>query len=136
MTEADITQQIVMMMDLTINGTAVFFSMISAYIVALFFFIHRAPFALKFVAFLFFTLACAFLMLFMRGTFDHAHALQDALVELSKQGALSPVGKAAIARGIDAGNIDATLQQVMWGALGFVYLALLYLTFIRRWKLD
>jgi hypothetical protein len=136
MTEADITQQIMMMMDLTINGTAVFFSMISAYIVALFFFIHRAPIALKLVSFLFFTLACAFLMVFMRGTFDHAQALQAALVELSKQGPLSPVGEAAIRRGIGAESVDATLRNVMWGALGFVYLSLIYLTFVRRWKTD
>jgi hypothetical protein len=136
MTEADITGQLVQMMDMTINGTGLFFSMISAYIVAIFFFLHRAPVIMKLVGFLFFSLAAAFLMLFMRGTFDHSHALQAALVELSQRGDLSPVGKAAMARGIGAEGIDATIQQVMFGALGLVYLTLFYLTFLHRWKHD
>ena len=136
MSEGEITGQIVQMMDMTINGTGLFVSMVSAYIVAIFFFLRRAPFIMKTVALLFFTLAAAFLMLFMRGTFDHAHALQAALVELSKHQELSPVGKAAIARGVGAESIDLTIQNVMVGALGLVYLTLFYLTFLHRWKND
>jgi hypothetical protein len=137
MTEADITGQIVQMMNLTISGISVFVTIVSAYIVAVFFFLHRAPIVLKLVAFLFFTLAVAFLMLFMRGSFDHAHALQAALVELNQNGGLSPVGRAALARGVGAAEgIDTTIQHVMWGALGLVYVVLFYLTFLHRWKHD
>lgn len=136
MTEADITSQLVQMMDMTINGTGLFVSMVSAYIVAIFFFLHRAPIIMKLVAFIFFSLAVAFLMLFMQGTFDHAHALQAALVELSHKTELSPVGKAAMARGVGAEGIDQTIQQVMFGALGLVYFTLIYLTFMHRWKND
>ncbi|MFO1186384.1 MAG: hypothetical protein U1E87_02350 [Alphaproteobacteria bacterium] len=136
MTEAEITEQIVMMMDMTISGLAVFFSMISAYIVALFFFIHRAPIVLKLVAFVFFTLAVGFLLVFMRGTFDHSDALLAALADLDKAGTLGPVGKAALARGVGPQSVDAMIQNVMLGGLALVYLALIYLTFFRRWNND
>ena len=123
----------VQMMDMTIAGIGVFFSIVSAYIVAIYFFLHRAPALLKIVGFSFFSLICAILFEFVSGTFDHARALVLTLIELSKHSALSPVGLAAIARSQGAGSVNQVLQLAMLAGLALVYIALCYMTFFHRW---
>ena len=137
MTEADITSQIVSLMDLTLTGVGVVFSIVSAYVVALYYFLHRAPILLRLTAFLFFTLIVVFLGLFTAGVFDHGTALHAALEEIAAQGMLSPVGKAVLARStVGGGMIDTSLQLVVWAGFASVYISFAYLTFLHRWKTD
>lgn len=134
MSEAEITEQMVMMMDLTLTGVSVFFSIISAYIVALFYFLNRAPFGLKVTAFAFFTLTMLFLAVFAAGTFSHAAALQRGLIDLAATSEISPVAGAAVENGVaDRGVLDRTIRSLTWMSMGLVYLALTYFTFFHRW---
>ncbi len=134
MNEADITEQMVMMMDLTLSGISVFFTIVSAYTVALFYFLGRAPAGLKSTAFGFFTLTLLFLAIFAFNSFNHAAALREALVELGSATVLSPVGQKAIGAGVyGRGELDKLIRGVMWLGMGLVYVALFYFTFVHHW---
>ncbi|MBI1366522.1 MAG: hypothetical protein GC153_11285 [Alphaproteobacteria bacterium] len=135
MGEADITEQIVMMMDLTLAGISVFFSIVSAYIVALFYFLHRAPLGFRLVAFVFFSLTLLFLAAFAANCFTHAAALQEALVELSARQPLSAVGAAAVHHGpADRAFLDEVIRFMSWLGMGLVFATLAYFTFWHRWR--
>ncbi len=135
MTEAEITEQMVMMMDLTLVGVSVFFSIVSAYIVALFYFLNRAPFGLKLTAYAFFTMTMAFLAVFAANSFSHAAGLQLALIELSKTTDLSPIGEIAVRSGVaDRTALDQAIRAISWAGMGLVYATLTYFTFVHRWR--
>ncbi|MFZ5617862.1 MAG: hypothetical protein ACOZAA_11150 [Pseudomonadota bacterium] len=134
MTEAEITEQMVMMMDLTLSGISVFFTIVSAYTVALYYFLYRAPVGLKLTAFAFFTLTLIFLVAFAVNSFSHAGGLQEALVELGSKGDLSPVGERALGSGLLArGFVDQVIRTMTWVGMALVYFALLHFTFFHRW---
>lgn len=134
MTEADITGQMTTMMELTLAGISVFFTIVSAYTVALFYFLGRAPLGLKFTAFGFFTLVMLFLAIFAFNSFNHAAALRAALVELSQTADLSAVGDKAIGAGAyGRGILDQLIRGMMWLGMALVYLALSFFTFFHRW---
>lgn len=137
MSEADITEQMVMMMDLTIAGISVFFSIVSAYIVALFYFLHKAPMGFRLIAFLFFSLTLLLLGIFAANCFGHAASLQAALVELGARSELSAVGRAAIRRGpADRAFLDELIRSLSWGGMALVFVTLGYFTFWHRWRDD
>jgi hypothetical protein len=134
MSEADITEQMTMMMELTLSGISVFFTIVSAYTVALFYFLARAPIALKLTAFGFFTLTLLFLAIFAFNSFNHAAALREALVELGGVTDLSAVGDKAIGAGVyGRGDLDKLIRGMMWLGMGLVYVALFYFTFFHKW---
>jgi hypothetical protein len=135
MTEADITEQMTMMMDLTLSGISVFFTIVSAYTVALFYFLGRASIGLKLTAFGFFSLTLLFLAVFAFNSFNHAAALREALVELGATSDLSAVGDKAIGAGAyGRGELDLLIRGLMWLGMGLVYVALLFFTFFHRWR--
>ncbi|MFN3961153.1 MAG: hypothetical protein ACK4NP_14765 [Parvularculaceae bacterium] len=135
MTEADITEQMTMMMELTLSGISVFFTIVSAYTVALFYFLGRASMGLKLTAFGFFSLTLLFLAVFAYNSFNHAEALREALVELGATTDLSAVGDKAIGSGVyGRGDIDKMIRGMMWLGLGLVYVAMFFFTFFHRWR--
>jgi len=134
MSEADITEQMTAMMELTLSGISVFFTIVSAYTVALFYFLGRAPSGLKVTAFGFFSLTILFLAIFAYNSFNHAAALREALVELGATADLSAVGEKAIGAGAyGRGELDKMIRGMMWLGMALVYLALFYFTFFHRW---
>lgn len=134
MTEADITEQMTMMMDLTLSGISVFFTIVSAYTVALFYFLGRSAISLKLTAFGFFSLTLLFLAVFAFNSFNHAAALREALVELGTKVDLSAVGDKAIGAGAyGRGDLDKLIRGMMWLGMGLVYVALFYFTFFHDW---
>jgi hypothetical protein len=137
MSEADITEQMVMMMDLTLAGVSVFFSIVSAYIVALFYFLRKAPFGLRLTAFLFFSMTIGFLAVFAANSFSHAASLQDAIIALGNTQELSAIGKAATREGlVNRGVLDQAIRTMSWLGIGLVYAALTWFTFFHRWRED
>jgi len=137
MSEAEITEQMVMMMNLTLTGISIFFSIVSAYIVALFYFLRRAPFGYKLTAFGFFTFTLLFLSAFAANSFNHAAALQDALVALGRHSELSPVGAAAVAAGpLSRLFFDIAIRNLTWAGMAMVYMTLAYFTFFHPWARD
>ncbi|NWG70248.1 MAG: hypothetical protein HXY23_01375 [Parvularculaceae bacterium] len=135
MSEAEITEQMVMMMDLTLVGVSVFFSIVSAYVLALFYFLRRAPVGLRVTLFGFFSLTFAFLALFAANCFSHAASLQTALIALGEQSALSPVGLAATRHNLaDRSTLDQAIRSMTWIGMGLVYAALAWFTFFQQWR--
>jgi len=136
-TEAEITEQMVMMMDLTLVGVSVFFSIVSAYILAIYYFLRRAPFGLKVTAFAFFSFTFAFLAIFAANCFSHAASLQAALAALGERTALSPVGLAATKDTlVDRDTLDQAIRAMTWAGMGTVYAALAWFTFLHSWRDD
>ena len=130
MSEADGIEQLVEYMNVLMMGVSVFFTIVSAYVVALYAFLARAGFFLKLFAFAFFTAAIGFLIVFFLGAQTQHEGLLQTLFLIEQTHGLSPAGEAALAN--SAGGIDARIETVMWAVgLGF-YIAAFFLTFFPR----
>ena len=130
MTEAEISNQLLALAGISLSGVSVFFTLFSAYIVALYFFLHRAPFAMRAVVFVFLTLAFLYLAVLADGMSQHAMGLHRALADLA---AARPVTAASRAL-LDGGDSNLSLRWMNIAGLGVNYLGLLYLTFFYRWE--
>lgn len=130
MTEADVIEQLVEFMNVLMMGVSVFFTIVSAYVVALYAFLARASFFLKLFAFAFFTAAIAFLIVFFLGAQVQHDGLIETLHLIEQTHGLSPAGQAALINA--ASGVDARIEKVMWAVgLGF-YIAAFFLTFFPR----
>lgn len=140
MTEAEVFEQLVQFTNLLLAGVGVFFTVISAYVAALNYFIGGASFLARLAAFLFVTFVLAMLASVMWG----AQALQDGLIarleEIRDESGLSAAGRAALAnaQGGDLGgfSIDAIVRYGVWGAVAIIALVFIYLTFFHRWRAE
>ena len=130
MTEAEISNQLLALSGISLSGVSVFFTLFSGYIVALYFFLHRAPFAMRAVVFLFLTLAFLYLGMLANGMSHHAMGLHQALADLAVVKPVTAGGRALL----DGGDANLNLHWMNIAGLGLNYLALLYLTFFYRWE--
>lgn len=134
MTEADLTSQIVGMMEIFYIAGSTAFAVISAYIIALYYFLHRSPWLMKFVAFSFFTLTLFYLGASTYGAVRHYTAVLKALEELRAREGLSPLGNMALEPMAD------TVTAYSTTAAGIVFIgvwiSLAYLTFLHRWRME
>lgn len=145
MNEAEVVEQLVEFTNILMVGVSLIFSIVSAYVVALNYFIGSANFLARLGSFLFITLILAMLMVVLMGA-EATHAgLIQRLVELESEGKLSAAGRAVLANatpewaGAITGHrysINEIVSLCVWIGLGFVYLALAYLTFLHRWTPD
>ena len=131
MTEADFTEQIVMTMELFLLGVSVLFTLMSAYVVALYFFLRRAGIALRVWAFAFLSFTIALLGVYSVGANRHNIGLRRGLEDLAAREGLSPLGTMAIEAQADLVN-SVTIQS-LWVIGLALYAALAYLTFLHRW---
>lgn len=145
MSEGEVVEQLVEFTNILLVGVSLIFSIVSAYVVALNYFIGSANFLARTGSFLFITLILGMLMAVLIGAQVTHGGLIDRLVELENQGQLSAVGRAVLEnaapgmRGAITGNqysLDGIIQLCVWVGLGFVYFALAYLTFLHRWTPD
>jgi len=131
MTEADLTNQMIAMSNMFFTSISVLFTIVSAYIVGLYWFLRKTNKFLKAVAFTFFTFTLLLFGIFSFGSFRHAHGINEALLELSQKNELSPLGQMAT---------EATALNVysftVFGAVILalmIYIGLFYLTFLYKW---
>jgi hypothetical protein len=129
MSEAEITNQLLALSGLALSGLSVFFTLFSAYIVALYFFLHQAPLTLRVAVFAFLTLSFFYLAAFARDMAEHARGLHQALADLDTQRPLTAGGKALLAH-----DLNTNLRWANIGGLAMIYAGLLYLTFFYRWQ--
>ena len=130
-TEAEVTYQITVMMELFFVAISVLFTVVSAYIVGLYWFLRSTGLVLKATAFSFFTLTLVLIGVNGIGIFRHMPSLNLALQDIGTRHDLSPIGTMAI-EPVAFDIFDATAIGV--GALAcLIYLALFYLTFLHRW---
>jgi len=130
MTEAEVIEQMVEYQNILLNGVGVFFTMVSAYVVAIWVFLRHAGFGLRLFSFFFLTLVLAFLGRVAYGSQRIHDGFVQTLIELDQQVGLSPTGDAALDNALT--GVDQLIQNSMNGALVIVYVALFFLTFFAR----
>lgn len=145
MSEGEVIEQLVEFTNILLIGVSVIFTVVSAYVVGLNYFIGSANFFARLLSFLFVTLILAMLLFVMMGAASTHTGLLDRLRELERAGELTAAGRAALANAAPAMigpltggrySIDGVIQLCIWAGLAFVYVSLAYLTFLHRWRPD
>lgn len=132
MTEADLTEQLLQTTELLFIGASVFFTITSAYIIGLYWFLHKTGLLMRTMAFSMFTMIMVVLIVAGLGAFRHSAGITLALIELSKTEQLSPLGLMAIEQ-----TAQGVFDVVTFGTIAIsfaIYCALLYLNFFYRWE--
>lgn len=130
MTEADIIEQMVEYQNILLLGVQVFFTIISAYVVAIWVFLRHAGIGLRLFSFFFLTLVLVFLARIAIGSSQVHNGFIATLYELDQTVGLSPAGEAALGNALT--GLDGLIQQSVLGSLAIIYIALLFLTFFAR----
>ena len=113
------------------TGISILFTVISAYIVGLYWFIRHTHLFLKTVAFGFLSFTLSLIVINGIGAFRHMLSLNRALEDIQKNQELSIIGQMAI-EPMAADIFDGTAFGM--GFLAFlIYAGLFYLTFLHRW---
>jgi hypothetical protein len=142
MSESDVVSQLVGFVSTLLAGVSVIFTVVSAYIAGLNYFIHRISVFGKLAAFLFLSFVIAMLMGVMQGA-DQLHAgLIARLKELDAQHQLTAAGRAALANASETGvyiagrmlPTDEAVRYAMWTGAGLTYFVLFVLTFLFPWR--
>jgi hypothetical protein len=127
--EAEISNQLLALSGLALSGVSVFFTLFSAYVVALYFFLYNAPLTMRLAVFIFLTMAVLYLAMLANEMSNHALGLHRALEELAARKPLTAGGQALL----HGGDSNVDLRWMNIAGLVVNYLALLYLTFFYRW---
>ncbi len=145
MTEGEVVEQLVHFTDTLLVGVSLIFSVVSAYVVALNYFIGQANFLARLGSFAFISLVLGMLLVTMMGAEATHVGLVERLQELEQSGQLTVAGRALLANATpdarwslagQAYSIDEIIRVCVLIGLGFVYMALAYLTFLHPWKVD
>ena len=130
MTEADVIEQMVEYQNILLMGVSVFFTVISAYVVAIWAFLRKAGFWLRLFSFFFLTFVLAFLARIGYGSALIHDGFIETLEQIDRVDGLSPIGLAALDNA--ASGLDAVIQHSLFTGVGIVYVALFFLTFFAR----
>ncbi|MBI1185919.1 MAG: hypothetical protein GC206_01015 [Alphaproteobacteria bacterium] len=142
MSEGEVVEQLVEFTNILLLGISVFFTVVSAYIAALNYFIGQAALIARFLAFLFVTVVLLMLGAVMIGGQLSHEGLIARLDELNQEGLLSASGRALLANSADSPmfgmglSLDDAVRVGVWTVSGVLYVALFYLTFFHRWRPD
>ena len=136
MTEAEILQALFSVIGSVITIFSLFFTLVSGYLAALYLFLSRAPFMLRFVAFA----LLSFGLVFLGGSVAVLQTVQNGLFAAWAKIPTPVVNLRELRNPIPFAPSDAlpVSQQeigvaIGWAVAGLVYAALAYLTFIYRW---
>jgi hypothetical protein len=132
MTQSDFVSQFLSFLSLFLSGMTVSFSVVSAYIAALYYFLHKAEFFIKLMSFLFFTgiLICLGLFAYESTEFYKSFVAIGWSIDNAPDKAIHITGiLSIISNTIDKNYIYAPL--IIGASL---YASLLYLTFFHKWK--
>jgi len=134
MSEAEILDGLFQSIQTILTIFSMFFAIVSGYVAALYFFLGRAPFALRLLAFVLLTVA----LVFLGGSAATIQLVQDGLfVSWAKLGK-TMVDVTSLRNPVPVPFKLAWSQQEVGTAIGWVvasstYLALAYMTFLYRW---
>lgn len=134
MSEGEVVEQVIGYMSLLLLGVSIIFTVVSAYIVALNYFVGEAMFTARLGAFAFVSLILALLLVVMVGAQTAHDGLIERLRELQADGQLTAAGRAALANAQN--GVDAMVRALTWLGMIAVVGALAYMTFVHRWKPD
>jgi hypothetical protein len=136
MSEAEVMQGMFSSIQVVISLFSTFFAIISAYIAGLFFFLNRAPVALKLLAFFLLSIG----LVFLAGAAVTQQRLQTGLLSAwgrmsSRAIAIEDILRNPLPVSLPPGwSIYEVGLNVGWLTALCVYLALGYMTFFYRWK--
>jgi hypothetical protein len=133
--ESEILQSLYSSIAAVMTLFSMFFTMTSAYIAGLYFFLHRAPLALRLLAFGLLSIGLVFLggsaatlQKMQSGLFAAWAKLPAPMISITEL--RNPLPLTVPIPGISMQEIGVAIG---WMTAGCVYLALAYLTFIYRW---
>ena len=133
--ESEILQALYSSIAAVMTLFSMFFTMTSAYIAGLYFFLHRAPFALRLLAFGLLSIglvllggSAATLQKMQEGLFGAWAKLPAPMISVTEL--RNPIPLTVPIPGISMQEIGVAIG---WITAGGVYLALAYLTFVYRW---
>ena len=134
MSEAELLQGLMGSIQVILSLFSIFFTLTSGYIAALYFFLHRAPFALRLLAFFLLSVG----LVFLGGTAAVQQRIQEGLFAAWEKLPSAAIKVQAIRNPLTFPVVlPATWQEigivVGWVTATGVYLALAYLTFVYRW---
>jgi len=134
MSEAELTGLSINCANAVLQVVAIYFSIVSAYIAALHYFLNQAPFLLKSIAFLFMSGALAFLGLTIIAIERTTAGVITALRDLPSRVAAPPPTNLYFGLDLLAeGRIDIGVMAG-WAMAFAIYLSLFYLTFLHPWR--
>lgn len=145
MSEGEVVQELVEFTNVLLAGVSLIFSIVSAYVVALNYFIGSANLLARLGSFAFMTLILGMLFAVMIGAQDTHLGLIARLHELETQQQLTAAGRALLINATPEWvgmithrrySLDDIIRACIMIGLGFVYLALAYLTFVHKWRQD
>ncbi|MGE0742220.1 MAG: hypothetical protein AB7O98_12845 [Hyphomonadaceae bacterium] len=145
MSEGEVIEQLVEFTNILLIGVSLIFSIVSAYVVALNYFIGEANFMARLASFAFMTLILGMLMIVLMGAGATHAGLIERLHEIDAAGELTAAGRAVLSNanpayvGAFTGriySIDEIVRLCTWAGLLFVYIGLAYLTFLHSWRPD
>ncbi len=132
MTEAEVIAAFATLGQAFLAGLQASFAIVSAYIIALYFFLGRAPLAMRIVAFGFFTSTLAVLGVYLAGAKAYGDGIAIELAEIQTRTTLSTLGRVVLWLMNDP-HAYALLYASL--AIGLAaYITLFYLTFFYRWS--
>ncbi|MGD9803733.1 MAG: hypothetical protein AB7E81_10735 [Hyphomicrobiaceae bacterium] len=136
MSEAELTQQLFNAIDTVLTVFSLFFTLVSGYLAALYFFLAYAPLLLRAVAFALLSIGLVFLggvaatvQNIQNGLFVAWGKLPEPTISLSQL--RNPIAVAAVLE--NGWTMQETGVAIGWGVAVCVYLALAYLTFVYKW---
>jgi hypothetical protein len=145
MTEGEVVEQLVNFTNILLAGVSLIFTIVSAYVVALNYFIGSSNFMARLGSFAFVTLVLGLLLITLVGAQATQSGLVARLMELEQAGELTAAGRAvlanakpdpALAAAFGGYSIDVIVRWFTWASLGFIYVSLAYLTFLHHWTPD
>jgi len=134
MTEGEIVEQMIGYMSLLLLGVSLIFTVVSAYIVALNYFVGEAHFMARLGGFAFISLILLLLLVVMVGAEGVHGGLIERLRAMDAAGALTEAGRSVLANA--SNGIDQFVRVLLWVGMLSVYAVLAYMTFAHRWKPD
>ncbi|MEZ6024089.1 MAG: hypothetical protein R3C16_11905 [Hyphomonadaceae bacterium] len=132
MSEGEAIEQLVQFTNILLVGVSLIFSIISAYVVALNYFIGSSNFTAKLGSFLFVSLVLAMMVVVMAGGQTTQMGLIDRLRELETAGELTAAGRAVLLNAEPewvgaltghAYSLDDIVRTMVWANLGLVYVS-------------
>jgi hypothetical protein len=134
MSEAELTTLSIQCADAVLQVVAIYFSIVSAYIAALYYFLKQSPFLLKGIAFAFLSGALAFLGITIIAIERTTAGVIAALHALPARIAAPPPTNLYFGLDVLAeGRVDIGVMAG-WAMAFAIYLSLFYLTFLHRWR--
>jgi hypothetical protein len=134
MSEGEVVEQLIEYTNILLFGVSIIFTVVSAYIVALNYFVGDAMLVARVGAFAFISLILGLLLMVMIGAEGNHSGLIERLRDLDGAGELTSAGRAALANATN--GTDMIVRALLWLGMLSVYGVLGYMTFLHRWKPD